>query len=119
MPQLQRKNALILFIGFLLGCEESTDFSAFDIAVDECLSAGYVCIRVRNSSDFDFGRFNVHYPNRTEEYGSVAAGETSTYRRIDAAHRYAYTEAFAGFRKFVLQPVDYVGERHLDSGIYT
>ena len=89
------------------------------VTAAECLDAGYVCIRVRNESEFHFRSLTVKFPNRTVEYGSIGPGATSAYRRTDRAYRYAYTEAWSGLRKFVLLPNDYVGERDLRPGIYT
>ena len=35
------------------------------------------------------------------------------------AYRYAYVEASAGQDQFVLQPIDYTGEKLLESGRYS
>lgn len=124
VPLLRVESTLLLSLCFLFGCggcepHHRSEVTGPDMAAEDCLGADYVCIRVKNTSMFDFGRFNVHFPNYTEKYGSIRAGEISAYRRTDRAHGYAYTEAFSRFRKFVLQPKDYVGERDLLPGIYT
>ena len=87
--------------------------------VEQCPSPKLVCIRVENSSDLDFESFRVNFNGQTESYGPLAAGAVSEYRSVGAAYRYAYTEAFSNKRRFVLQPIDFVGERHLLPGAYT
>lgn len=116
---LSPNRSLLLFILFLFGCESPTTEQQSGFTAEECLNSGYVCIRVRNTSDFHFRSFNVGFPNQSIEYGNVDPGATSAYQITDRAYRYAYTEAFSGLRKFLLVPNDYVGERYLPPGIYT
>ena len=48
-----------------------------------------------------------------------SAGAISEYRQVDAAYGYAYTEAFSNERRFILQPIDFLGEKFLKPGAYT
>ena len=84
-----------------------------------CPNPELICIRVENSSDISFESFQVNFDGQTESFGPLAAGSVSEYRDISAAYRYAYTEALSGDRRFILQPIDFVGEKHLPPGTYT
>jgi hypothetical protein len=88
-------------------------------ACDNVLSPGEVRIRVENASALDFTSTIVGFPQQTEDYGAVGAGQASEYRTIGQAYRYAYFEVAAGGRRYVLQPIDYVGEELLEEGSYT
>ncbi|MGI9326768.1 MAG: hypothetical protein ACR2PZ_16230 [Pseudomonadales bacterium] len=74
---------------------------------------------MKNASEIDFRTFSVSFPGHTEAYGKVEPGATSGYRRAYSAYPYAYTEAYSGIQKFVLQPVDFVGTPRLPPGVYT
>lgn len=76
-------------------------------------------MRVENTSNIDFDSFDVHFPDQVEKFGRLRAGQISAYRKIERAYSYAYTEAFSGERRFVLQPIDFVGETFVPAGIYT
>lgn len=78
-----------------------------------------VYLRAHNASDIDFDSLTVEFPNQTEAFGALAAGEASDYRLIDGAYRYAYAEARHRDQLYVLQPIDFVGESYLRSGSYT
>jgi hypothetical protein len=78
-----------------------------------------VRIRIQNAGALDFTRTLVVYPEQQVQYGLVRAGTSTEYRELSKAYRYAYIEVEAGGRRYVLQPIDYVGERLLGSGSYT
>jgi hypothetical protein len=82
-------------------------------------AAPAVQIRIRNGTNVDFDSVEVRFPNQTGRFGAVAVGETSGYRRVNGAYRYAYVEARAGDKRYVVQPIDYVGESLLAEGRYT
>ena len=88
-------------------------------ADEECPNSGFVCVRVENSTELDFQSFQVNFNGQTVSYGRLPAGAISEYRKVNAAYRYAYTEGLSGERRFILQPIDFVGERHLRPGAYT
>ena len=79
---------------------------------------GEVRIRLHNASAVDFASARVGFPDGYEEYGAVGAGRRSEYRSVERAYRYAYVEVHAEDRRWVLQPIDYVGEELLESGDY-
>jgi hypothetical protein len=78
-----------------------------------------VRIRVENASAIDFSSTTIGFPSETEQYGAVPAGGRTDYRPVSRAYRYAFAEVEAAGRRYVLQPIDYVGEELLDSGSYT
>ena len=116
---MNREIAILLTCCFLGGCGKPDSLSNEDLTNNDCLSADFLCIRVENTSDIDFDSFEVHFPDQVEKFGGLGTGQISAYRKIDRAYRYAYTEAFSGGRRFVLQPIDFVGERFVRPGIYT
>jgi len=85
----------------------------------ECPSISYVCVRIENSSDIDFDRFQVHFPEEVEDFGGLPAGAVTAYRRVGRAYDYNYTEAASSDRRFVLLIIDHVGDRFLPPGSYT
>jgi hypothetical protein len=78
-----------------------------------------VFIRVKNESIYPFENVVVSTFNKPENYGSVEPGQNSVYMKFDVAYRYAYIKLTAGGKEFVLQPIDFVGERRLKPGKYT
>lgn len=80
---------------------------------------GAVLLRVANESGVEFQSVLLRFPAVEATYGPVAAGETSDYRPLEGAYRYGYIEVEAADETYVLQPVDFVGEEPLDSGLYT
>jgi hypothetical protein len=78
-----------------------------------------VRIRIQNAGALDFTRTRVVYPEQEVQYGPVRAGTSTEYQELTKAYRYAFIEVEAGGRRYVLQPIDYVGEQLLGSGSYT
>lgn len=80
---------------------------------------GSIEIRVANRSDRDFDRVVVTFDPGRVDYGAVAKGATSEYRRIQQAYRYALVEVTASGQTFRFHPIDFVGETPLEPGRYT
>jgi hypothetical protein len=76
-------------------------------------------VRVRNFSTLDFDSVMVRFPRDTQRYGRVEAGRASSYAVVTEAYRYDYVEVWIGAEKYVLQPIDFVGESLLRPGRYT
>ncbi len=76
-------------------------------------------IRVQNDSAVDYDQVIVGFPGQREDYGPVAAGTESEYRKIPIAYRYASVEVYVSEVKHDLQVFDYVGETPLDNGRFT
>lgn len=110
--------ATFLVLAFVLnGCGEQS--AETPKGALECPDRRIVCVRVENASGLDFQRFDVNFEGQVVSYGPLGAGAISEYRPVDAAYGYAYSEAFSNERRFVLQPIDFLGEKLLEPGAYT
>ena len=78
-----------------------------------------IYIRIENNSSSNFTDVLTVFPNDSIFYGDIQKNSFSSYYRVNEAYRYAYLELFAGEQKYVLQPIDYVGEKILEEGYYT
>ena len=76
-------------------------------------------IRLKNDSDHAFENVKVVFPSQEENFGNIESGEVTGYREVKIAYSYAYVEIFIENEKFVLQPIDYVGETTLGQGKFT
>ncbi len=77
-------------------------------------------VRLANTGSVAFDSVVVTFPSQREVFRSLAAGAESEYRNVGEAYRYAAIEAFSSSQvRFVLQPIDYVGERLLGPGRFT
>jgi len=50
-----------------------------------CAADANVCIRIENATNIDFDRFEVHFPDRRENFGHLRAGDVTPYRRVGQA----------------------------------
>ena len=119
MPHMCRNIAILFGACILVACQGPPVPYGSVLTADECIDASYVCIRLENTSEFDFDNIFVSFPDREVKYGPLASGQVSSYRKVDGAYRYAYTEAVSGDHRFVLQPIDFVGENYIRAGTYT
>ena len=76
-------------------------------------------LRFSNVSPFDFRAFTYQSGGDPLYFEQIPGGVTTEYRTIDRSYRYGFVELFVGGRRFVLQPIDYVGEEALGGGRYT
>jgi len=80
-------------------------------------------IRVENQTGCDLTRVKVVFPAGAKydehTFGSLKKGAASAYYSPASAYPYAYAEAFAGHKKIVCQPYDFVGASFLKPGDYT
>ena len=76
-------------------------------------------IRVRNKSDVDFEQVTMRFMKEQISFSAVPKGQASAYRTVSEAYRYGYVEVVIAGESFVLQPIDYMGERPLGSGSFT
>lgn len=106
------KTTLLIVSAFLLVFISGCDGSIFDSNKD-------VQIRIQNSSEYNLENIRVSFPEEEISYGTLAPGQSSEFRKVSKAYRYAYIESEIEGEKAVLQPIDYVGEDFLDEGKYT
>ncbi len=83
------------------------------------IEPGPAQIRLVNTGTVAFDSVVVNFPGLREVYPALPAGGTSGYRPVSMAYRYAAIAAWAGTVSYILQPIDYVGERPLDAGRYS
>lgn len=72
-------------------------------------------VRVRNGTEHAFRQVVVN----GQYYGDIDAGQSTEYRNLRVAYRYANVRLLAGSREIRLSPEDYVGETPLGSGKFT
>ncbi len=114
-PRISLLAATLPALLVLAGCVSSQPREP----VAELPARGAVMIRIRNLSNRDFDEVTVGFPEQTESWGALAAGAATAYRAVSIAYRYAYIDARRGPERYLLQPIDYVGERALPPGRYT
>jgi hypothetical protein len=76
-------------------------------------------LRVRNVSGVRLDSVTVQVTGPVLLFGSFAPGQTSPYRAVGTAYRYARIQATVNGERLTLQPQDYVGETPLSAGRYT
>ena len=81
--------------------------------------AGETELRFRNVSSHDYRDFTYRSGGETLHFASIPSGAVTEYRVIDRSYRYGFVELYVGDRRFVLQPIDYVGEETLGGGQFT
>lgn len=82
------------------------------------LCQGRVFLRVRNASSVDFDSAQID----GIEFGAVRVGAVSEYKQVEpgrCVYRYGSMSVRSGTQRFVVFPIDFVGERPLKPGHYT
>jgi len=100
---------IVLFVFLLLGCEKEKE---------DILETGDILIRIENTSKYAYKEIKVKL-DEEREYENLSSGETSAYRSFSRAYRYAYVELKINDKRYILQPIDFVGEEELKEGKYT
>lgn len=86
---------------------------------DDYIEEGTVQLRISNISAFDFKDIYVDTGGNDFYYGDLPSGTSSSYAQFDFAYRYAFIELTIDGEVYTVQPIDYVGEEKLESGLYT
>ncbi|MCD6596383.1 MAG: hypothetical protein J7L04_01770 [Bacteroidales bacterium] len=76
-------------------------------------------IRIKNTTDYTFTNVEVNTSEGINNYGTIAAGETTVYKRFDLAYRQAQIELYIDQEKYTLTPVDFTYEVPLGQGKFT
>ena len=84
-----------------------------------CNNEQTVQLRVKNASGYTYDSVLVNTSGGENTYGTIAPGTTSDYKAFDFAYHYGFIKLQINSEVFILQPIDYVGERKLKSGKYT
>ncbi len=98
----------VLGVLFALGC----------VACSISSEQAPVMLRLVNTGLVSFDSVIVQFPEQREVFGSLAVQDTSGYRSVSTAYRYAPISAWDGNIEYRLQPIDYVGEQPLTGGRY-
>ncbi len=101
------KNTIILLLTVFLFSVACTDN-------DDDVGAS---IRIKNTSAINFDKVQVG--DAQSLHANVAPNEYSEYLQYGTAYEYAYIKIESGSETYVLQPIDFVGEKPLTSGFYT
>jgi len=107
---INMKNIPLLLLSFLFLLQACGQEDPMDTAV---------LIRIKNTSASDFENIHVNTSGGQNNYGNLAAGETSAYMEFASAYRYAYVRLEVNGQTALVQPFDYVGETLLENGKYT
>jgi len=99
---------VLVLITSLLSCEKEQEGQAGE----------GVQIRVENTSQFTYQEILVKI-DEEHHYGTLKPGDKSAYQTFTKAYRYAYVRLKIGDKTYVLQPIDYGGEKELKEGKYT
>lgn len=95
---------------------------AIVLVIASCKKDGEVSgtlLRIQNVSQYNFESIMVNSPGGMVEYSATASGVNSSYKSIEYTYRYAYIEVMIDGEKFILQPIDYLGEEKYMDGKYT
>jgi hypothetical protein len=88
-------------------------------AAEDSSAADAIRIRITNISETPFSDFTVRFPSAIEEYGPLLAGESTEYREVEIAYKYASVMVMAEGRMYRALVADYLGETRLGPGSYT
>lgn len=89
------------------------------IALPSCDKANDCFIAIENNSTYNIQSVFVDTSGGENDYGTIPAKEKSDYKQFDFTYKYAYIRAIIDSAEFVIQPIDYVGERKHRKGRYT
>lgn len=115
---IKRLLAAVVFAVPVIGQEPAVAPIA-QAPANDCLTGGYTCVRIRNSTAIDFDTFRVQFPDGVEEFGALPAGAVTAYRTVSRIYVYNEVVATADNRKFVYVIADRIGEPVRPAGVYT
>ena len=80
---------------------------------------GETLVRFRNVSPVELIDFTYQSGGEAIFFSVIRAGVVTEYMEIDQSYRYGFVELHVDGQRFVLQPIDYVGETLLGGGEFT
>ncbi|MDH3206340.1 MAG: hypothetical protein OEO79_07000 [Gemmatimonadota bacterium] len=83
------------------------------------LFGGETLVRFRNVSPLELSDFTYQSGGEAIFFPVIRAGVVTEYVEIDQSYRYGFVEFHVDSVRFVLQPIDYVGETLLGGGEFT
>jgi hypothetical protein len=106
------KNSLtvLMLLFSILACSDKQEAEPKSTAVK---------IRLRNTSAHDYTDVLVRTGGGEFNYGNIKPNENTVYHDFEYAYSYAYVRLKITDESFVIQPIDFVGEKKLESGNYT
>lgn len=99
----------ILFVLVLLSCEKE-DVGSLVIPIQ---------IRILNQTPYDLENITVDTSGGVNSYDDVKSLTYSSYKTFDFAYAYPFIAADINGKRFVFQPIDFVGETKYVAGKYT
>ncbi len=89
------------------------------VVLVSCDRANDCLIAIENNSTYNIQSVFVDTSGGENEYDAIPAKEKSDYKKFDFTYKYAYINAVIDSHEFIIQPIDYVGERKHRKGRYT
>ena len=76
-------------------------------------------IRLSNSSQHSFKKVFINTGTGEVDFGDLGSGKQTEYRKFNKGYRYAFVKLEIDGKAYIIQPIDYVGEKVLKAGRYT
>ncbi|WP_159467569.1 hypothetical protein [Dyadobacter sp. 3J3] len=111
-----KKLLLCLFVGIVflhLSCSRDKELS------NNVEAQSQVQIRIRNASLLPFEDIEVNTSGGINKFGTVDDNQISDYKTFDFAYPYSFVKLNINGEPYIIQPIDYTGQRKLESGKYT
>ena|SRR5688500_542915 len=108
-PSSLTRRTFLAALGLLCGCP--TPFGSSHDAE--------TFIRLQNTSAYEMHdvTFSSGHPAHTFE--SIPPGAATEYYEVPQSYSYGFLEVHVDGQRYVMQPIDYVGEEHIRPGRYT
>jgi hypothetical protein len=104
-----RVNIAIFFILLLVSCSKKDTFQ----------QQKGVQLRIENLLTVPADSVEIINPAGRQVYYNTSVNTKSGYKKFDFIYNYAYIKVYAAGGSIVLQPIDYLGEKKIETGSYT
>lgn len=92
---------------------------AVALASCDAIDSSDADVRILNASAVDFASVEASFGGGRQDFGPLAAGESSDYATFGQVYDYGFFQVVTDTDTLVIQPIDYVGERPVEEGRYT